>query len=356
VVKLPFLLSDLGTALLLRELVAGWTGNSHLGVKAAGLWFLNPYLIWISAGWGHFDTMPAFFTVAALLLLSRKKIALSSIALAISIGYKLYPILFIPAAVIYLLKSREGSGRAVDALKFLGIQVILGVLLIAVVPEVWRLPSMILHGGVVATLSTGLTYWSLGLVVPIRFEDVIYISLAIFPIILFVVYVKVARAYTDHLLALCAVQLGSLLALFLSYPLIPEQFFVWALPLAAILIVHRRVEPALYNAASLLALGYAITNVALPLYFLPLSPWIGDELAWLMRVIQPYRVRAVSDPTIAVGVTVGGIILAILGVVFSALLVMMLLETLSKRNLALARRVFPSRLYLFLDRSLEESA
>jgi len=49
IVKIPFLISDIALAVLLYKIVEEITKSKGLAEKAAILWFLNPFVIWISA-------------------------------------------------------------------------------------------------------------------------------------------------------------------------------------------------------------------------------------------------------------------------------------------------------------------
>ena len=62
VVKIPFLISDVAITFLLYKIVEELTHSKALAEKAAFLWFLNPFVIWISAVWGMWDTLPALFS------------------------------------------------------------------------------------------------------------------------------------------------------------------------------------------------------------------------------------------------------------------------------------------------------
>ena len=83
------------------------------------------------------------------------------------------------------------------------------------------------------------------------------------------------------------------LALFLSYRIICEQFFVWALPFLVILCVGGRVKRAFYWGASIVTLLYAVLNCPLPFFFLPLAPWIGNSLLGMVYAFwaaEPVRI------------------------------------------------------------------
>ena len=72
VVKLPFLISDILITLLLYKIVQELTNDKGIAEKAAIFWFINPFVIWISAGWGMWDTLPGFVFFGCLLFYSEK--------------------------------------------------------------------------------------------------------------------------------------------------------------------------------------------------------------------------------------------------------------------------------------------
>ena len=104
VVKFPFLISDIIATLLLYKTVQELTKDKGLAEKAAMFWFMNPFVIWISAGWGMWDTLPALFSLAAFFLLLRKRTMLSAVCLSLGVASKLYPALFLVPIAVYLFK------------------------------------------------------------------------------------------------------------------------------------------------------------------------------------------------------------------------------------------------------------
>ncbi len=95
IVKTPFLISDIAITFLLYKIVEELTKSKGLAEKAALIWFLNPFVIWISAGWGMWDTLPALFSLAAFFFLLKKRIAFSAVCLSLGVALKLYPALFL---------------------------------------------------------------------------------------------------------------------------------------------------------------------------------------------------------------------------------------------------------------------
>jgi hypothetical protein len=139
-------------------------------------------------------------------------------------------------------------------------------------------------------------------------------SVVLVVVALLLVYWRIGKmTFQKPTYDLAFVLLLPVFAFFLSYRIICEQFFVWALPFLVILCVGGRVKGALYWAASIVALLYAVLNCPLPFFFLPLAPWYTNTLLGMV-----YAVSAIE--------TVRIVLLAVLGCVFSILLVFILAQ------------------------------
>ena len=339
VVKIPFLISDVAIAFLLYKIVGELTKNKGLAEKAAFLWFLNPFVIWISAGWGMFDTLPALFSLAAFFFLLKKRYALSAVCLSIGVALKLYPALFLVPIAIYLFKSSPVGDKWKNCLKFFSAFTAATVLLF--LPYYGTIENFFTSyfvanpatSGVVANqvnnpVAFGLSYWSLYLLnrllnLPVTAGFVSFVSIASITLVvvaLGLVYWRTAKmTFQKPTYDLALVMLLPVLALFLSYRIIAEQFFVWALPFLVILCVGRRVKVAFYWAASIVALLYAVLNCPLPFFFLPLAPRYTNVLLDMVHAIwavEPLRIVA----------------LALLGCIFSILLIVMLFQLAKTRR------------------------
>ena len=352
--KIPFLISDLLVAVLLYKMIADVTSNRTLASRASALWFLNPYLIWISSGWGMFDSIPTLLSLTSLHLLLKKKIALSSVSLATAVAYKLYPLLFLVPTAFYLRRTlnKRLFQRTIVKFSFIFVAASIALFLPAL--------NMILgfsHSFLVATsrgdIGGGLTYWSIALMVPIDGNAATATSIVLGILLLTVVFWKTNKTKFDQQIqALASTQLACVLAIFLSQRIIPEQFFVWALPYIIILSLTGKVEEILYRVPSFIALIYSITNTLLPFYMLPLTPWIGDQLAQTIRIIQPLRIRAAGPVgTLAIPeprICFGSVFLALLGVTFSVLMAIILIESFSKERRKTLTKFLPRSLNMIL--------
>jgi hypothetical protein len=140
---------------------------------------------------------------------------------------------------------------------------------------------------------------------------------------------------TASILTVNRMQLGYVLVVFLSFRLIPEQFFVWALLPMVLAIGEGRVEKRVYWAASAIALLYAVTNLKLPFYFLPLYPWaktlFQDWMRWFYRTVPQSPTSMAALPYVP-HLTLGSALAATLGIAFSLLMAITFIEILSEQR------------------------
>jgi len=87
ILKLPYLVFDIGVALLLLKLY---------GQKIFVVWLFNPLSIYLIYILGNFDIIPVFFTLFSWYLLKRNLPQFSYISLGVATAFKLYPLLFLP--------------------------------------------------------------------------------------------------------------------------------------------------------------------------------------------------------------------------------------------------------------------
>jgi Gpi18-like mannosyltransferase len=327
-IKLPLLVSDTLAALLIYRIVNKMTDKKGLAEKAAFLWFLNPYLIWISAAWGMWDSMAAMFSLLSVYFLINKKITLSAICLVLGVVTKLYPLMFLLPITFYFLRSNR-SGKIKNLAKFYF--VFIASLMLFVFPFIDEaanffgflfVPSQVVVVGfasnpVTNPVAFGLTYWSVFLLN--RTVSSPQIGAFVFLVSGFLLVISGTLAFKkinkmtflNCEFDLVTSMLFCVIALFLSFRLVLEPWFVWALPFLIILCVGGKVRRVFYWGASLTALFYAFLNCPLPFFFLPMAPWIGNSL--------------VSSVNFLLGIdSIRIFLLAILGCIFSILLFLIL--------------------------------
>jgi uncharacterized membrane protein len=308
-VKLPLIASDTIIAYVLYQ-VTSKKNSERMAVSAAMLWYLNPLTIWVSAGWGMFDTLPALFTILSLYCLLERKVVLSAVCLVLAAALKYYAIILFVPLIIVLWRT---SGRR-DTLK--------GVTGLAVSSVIMFLPSIAKAAAGYSTLASppsqtgihysGLTFWSIiTLYVPFNQS-----SLSSFLIVTLLagcyLWLCLTRGVDFKRLQVLAFALPIALLL-LGYYYVGENFVVWILPFAALLAVSKKSKILFWSMTSIAFLS-AVTSSLLPYYLLPLWPWIGGYLSAMLAAATPYRVA--PGGTLVSGITLGKIWLSFLDVSF----------------------------------------
>jgi len=288
-VKVPFLVSDIVATILIFKLVDRLSEDKRKASWAAALWFLNPYLILISAVWGMFDSLPTLFSIASIWFLTQRRLDLSALSLAVAAVYKLYPMVFLMPTILFIRKFEPSSPRR-TVLRYLAI--FTAFLLILLLPAISK--SLSFSQGLLGGPSDpgaggfGLTFWSVLLMTPLDPSYVVVTSNLIVIVFLAVTYLQAARSkFNGGLLSLAAFQLCSIFSIFAGFRFVCEQFFVWALPYMVILGVVGKVKIKDYWVLSMIALAYSLIHgINAVFFFLPTWPWLGGILLSAVRLIR----------------------------------------------------------------------
>ncbi|MFH2110834.1 MAG: hypothetical protein ABIJ47_06170 [Candidatus Bathyarchaeota archaeon] len=331
-VKVPMLLADVGTALVLYRLMKRFS-ETGLAEKVVALFYLNPMSIWISSVWGQNDSIPAFFTVLSVYLLLGDRVVPSAVSLLLATLFKVYPAAFIIPASVYLFKR----GKQKKLLNFLSFFIVPYFLFLVTggIPAVNNLLSLILgfflpHWNFHGVFGFGLTYWSWSMVVsldPSIWAPVSALLMTVlFSILLY--FVSKTRFY-DPLkdLAMAAYLVAA--AFFLSSNLVSEARFVWLLPFLVLLVGEGVVSVKMFGLISLTAFLYTQKNF--PYYLLPVATLNSDVLTPLFRIAAPFGdvVQGALLPSSA-----GAVILATLGTLFSMLILVIYFKVLREVELS----------------------
>jgi len=338
IVKIPFVVSDILLAVVVYLLVKETTTDPKHADLALKLWFLNPFVIWISSGWGLFDTLPTLFAMASLLELHRKRVRRSAIYLAVSVGFKLFAILFLIPILLYFLKTRSHARHICIqyAATFTLASLVIFLPAARWVPHFVRLFLYASeYPGVPVSVGRGLTYWSFALAYEVDATAASVVSMLLVFISVAMVYAMASKTSSaESTLWLMPVCLSSLATVFLTYRVINEQYFVWIVPLLAVLVARKHVSRVFFYALTIVAMAYSLANCVAPFCMLPLSAWIPDFLVLLLRMVQPWRIRTSepSDPRYLPAPVFGSLLLAALGTSFSILLAVLVWRLLFKQR------------------------
>ena len=104
-IKLPIILANLGLAYLVRGVLKDCGAEPAVSRRAWIFMLFNPFLLYFTTAWGQFDSLVALLTLAALVLLERKQLVISSILLALAISLKPTPIAVVLVVIFYLWGS-----------------------------------------------------------------------------------------------------------------------------------------------------------------------------------------------------------------------------------------------------------
>jgi len=317
-VKLPLIASDALIAYFVHKIVLKHLGEERLAVLASAIWFLNPLSIWISSGWGMFDTLPALFTIIALYLVLERKFDWAAVSLIVASALKDYAIvLLFPLLVI----AWKAGGRK-ELLRALSFSAVFGALFL--LPAFFGAP-LGLNGSIVGASQNSVHYSGLSIwtAVTLFFSDFnqTLVSSAILAAVLLGIYVwiwnKRSRS-NDFFFTIGAFSLP-IISLLLLYRSVGENFFIWPLPFLSIIAVRDIASRKLYWILSAVALVSSMTDSLLPYYMLPMAPWIGGWLVSILHLVAPYRVAPVG--TVVQGISIGKVILSLLGIAAAFILI-----------------------------------
>jgi len=323
-VKVPMLLADIGTALVLYRLMRRFS-RTGFDEKVVALFYLNPISIWISSGWGQYDSIPAFFTILSVYLLLSKRILPSAVSLLVATLFKVYPAAFFVPASVYLFKK----GKREELLKYLLVflasySIFLSSGGFQAVSNLSRLvlgfffPRGTFHG----IFGFGLTYWSWSMVFPLDSNVWAPVSALLMTLLFGIsLYFVLKAKFDDPLKSLTMATLLVAAPFFLSSRHVSEARFVWLLPFIVLMVGEEMVSMKLFGLVSLTAFLYTQKNF--PYYLLPVATLNEDALRPLFHMAAPFGnvVQGALLPTSA-----GAIILATLGTLFSILLLTMYLK------------------------------
>jgi len=317
-VKLPLVASDALIAILLYKMVRKQQGDERLAVSVAALWFLNPLTVWVSSGWGMFDTLPALFTVLALYLLLEERLAYAGVSLAFAIAMKYYAVVLVVPLLILSWHEKRGKGLLACSVGLLGA----GLLLVA--PSFGETASSFasLAGGAfpAGLRYSGLSIWTAVTLFYPSFNQTILSSILVAVALVAIYYWMARNDLGSNGPSSYAFLFGlPLLALLLLFKFAGENYFVWLLPFASIIAVGDSRSRALYWGIILVALLSSVVNSLLPYYMLPIAQWVGGHLVNALSTLAPYRVAPAG--VIVQGITIGKVVLAGFGIVTAAVLV-----------------------------------
>jgi hypothetical protein len=104
VLKLPYLLFDFATAMLLLWLIR----NPQTAVRAFTIWLFNPVVLYVTYVFGQFDIVAVFFVVLAFYYEQQARRNATLLALSVAIFFKTFAIVAVPFFLFLYLEKESG--------------------------------------------------------------------------------------------------------------------------------------------------------------------------------------------------------------------------------------------------------
>ena len=283
-IKIPIIIANIGLAYLVRDVLKGQSASPAVARKAWIFMLFTPFLLYFTTAWGQFDSLVALLTLAALVLLSKQHVIISTILLALAISLKPTPVPVVLVAMVYLW---EAPWRRL--VRFL-ITFALSMFTFCVLPFFvfgWD-ASPILHGwNAQFTVSGGMSlttlyelsagsyllpgnWWLLGLV----WLPAIFIGALFMP------------RGNHGLVDLLKNSLALILIFFLTRTWLSEQNIALILPMVLILSYLGELPKLALSAVWILPLIFTIFNTSPPQLLFPITP---ELMASLLQWMDTYR-------------------------------------------------------------------
>jgi hypothetical protein len=327
--KLPLIVSDTIIATLIYRMVEEHTHDRRLALSATTLWFLNPLSIWVTSGWGMFDTLPTLFTVLALYFVLAGKFYYSAASIVVGVAMKYYPVFLIFPLLLIAWRDggRKGLLQAVGGTALSGAVLFLpsfSLLSQNFVETAWGPTSAGVH-------YSGLSIWS-ALTLFLPSLDQAYPSVVVTGALMLTAYFYMWKTKSTHSLFVTVKFFALATAVpLLAYRFVGENFFIWLLPFGSILALEGLTVRRLHLCLSLVALLSSVTNSLLPYYMLPLAPWIGNFLVSILTTAAPYRVAPSGE--VIQGLSLGKLFLSSLGIVSASTIALSMMKWTRIRDL-----------------------
>jgi hypothetical protein len=325
-VKTPMLIADVATTLILYKLVEQFFGRGKAKWTAL-LFYMNPFSIWISAAWGQYESIPAFFTILSLYLLLNEKAISSAFSLLLATLFKFYPSIFLIPATIYLFKRSNRRSLLKYYLIFF-----IPMLLFLIIGGPWLINEFFVYGYVFSTTNYlnlfgfGLTYWSISMLFPL--DPVVwgpFSSLLTVALLLISTYFVTRLSFKEPLKDFVRSTFILFAAGLLSFRYVAEMRFLWVLPFLTIMFTLGFVSKKLYSLLSITSFIYAQKNF--PYYLLPIVTINQDALKPLFEFVSP--LSKIKD-SFLLPTLLSAAVLVVLGIGFSILILRVYLNTIRK--------------------------
>lgn len=287
--KVPGFLADLLVTYALYSICLGVLKKPRVSIAIAATYFLNPYVIWMSAVVGHAEQMVAAFILLTMLFLSGSRTTEAGVTFSLAAFSRVHAAFMLPLVLVHLIRCKNKKSRGF--LCFLGsfsvTSAALAIPYLAFFADIYRsLGSN--SWKYLNSLSFGLT--TMGQALPhdfvFNFTSLIaqiglwstlesFFDYRLFVIVfLFITVVLIVRFKPSlHTLNRGAILLFS--SFMLIVPLCQHHYLSWLLPFLLLEVIVFRGLPAIYTAA--LWVSWCIIDLVIQGYFL-VYPIVNAEV------------------------------------------------------------------------------
>lgn len=278
VLKFPYLVLDLAIAFLLIRFFKEKEDQR----KAFILWLFNPFSLVLIYLFSNLDIIPVLLSLISLLLFNNQRFLLSGLILALAIGFKAYPILFLPFLLLHIKEFKK---------TILMLTVTIGTIIATIAPF-WS--TSFLNSALVSGLTTRLAFPG----IPIGFGEAIMVGVVLLSVLFFstLKFNKNIEGAWYYLLAVLLIVFSSI-----HFHI---QWLLWIIPFLILFHISQRnqaklswiwisfafVIPLLYDDRSM---SISLLSIVSPLYNLLPTPFLV-----LQHFYDPFLVQGIIHSTI----------------------------------------------------------
>ena len=267
-VKIPMLLFDFLSAIVIWKILTHLNKSLEERKKIVIIWLFNPLLITISSVWGHFDVVAVFFHLASVYMLMKKKYVVSSVLLTFSILTKPYTIVFLPLHIVYILTKEKR--RIYESIRYVVISGVFGVT--ACLPFIVYGFSDFLNAAVffhAGRIGGGISYTNVAWLGSHYFNwshqlQLLYTQIPSFLLPLFLIFAYYYFYKNFGKFDIVTATLILFFGVYIFSKLINEPYTIWALPFFLLLYSKAKELRILYNVFWVIPLVFTSINVPFP--------------------------------------------------------------------------------------------
>ncbi len=106
-IKLPSILSNITLAFIIERIAIQEGMKKEKSDKIFYFLLFNPFMIYISAIWGQFDSLVIMTSILAIIFLFNGKVKTSSVIMAFSASLKIIPLILLPALLLFIKRNYD---------------------------------------------------------------------------------------------------------------------------------------------------------------------------------------------------------------------------------------------------------